>query len=544
MASQTESGPNNLQAEMAKAFKLQNLRDLLGVFILALVVRCIGFGWGLPNAGRWGSYHPDESTRQIVGAVVSVLRDGLNPHFFNYPSLCVYATSVIFTVMQVLGLTDQTVVPQYPWPLVHDIIVAGRVFSVLCGALTAVCVWGMAREVGLRRGAILSGVLVALCPGLVQHSHFATVDVPATFFVAACLWATLRAMNYPAQTKWWIWSAILAGLAAGTKYNAGLVIIAPLVALVVAQKGEAKPAKWLIPASIGLAALAFFVTTPYSLLSFSEFWGDADPKKESGFAFELLVHPRLGSGDIFEGTGLGWIYHLTFNLPFVLTWPLLIAGLGGIVWAAKDRRQWPLLAFALIYFLIIGGSNVRFMRYTFLLVPPLMVWAGITASRLPKPMIWAGILGLFALLGTGNVLNPMTDTDMRDRAVRSSGVSTVGLASLPWFGTPPYQPENFNAMPQYPHPVQVSVHKIGEPLPANLPDVFVMSEFDYREQLRLHPDGDVAKFINTLNQRYAKSFKYRPQHLLPGRDFAPHDYIYTHPEVLFWQSPNKAPNSP
>ncbi len=508
----------------------------LAVFALALVARCIGFAWGLPNATRWGSYHPDESPHQIVGAVNQILQGGLNPHFFNYPSLCVYATTAIYYVLQIAGLTTQPPLTGYNWPLVHDIIVAGRLFSIFCGALTAVCVWGTAREVGLRRGAILSGILVALCPGLVQHSHFATVDVPATFFVAACLWATLRAMNFPAQTKWWIWSAVLAGLAAGTKYNAGLVIIAPLVALAVAQKGEVKPPKWLFAATIGLAALAFFVSTPYALLSPGEFWGDPNSPAQAGFAYELLVHPRQGSGDIFEGTGLGWIYHLTSNLPFVLTWPLLLAGLGGAFLAVKDRRHWPLLAFALVYFLIIGLSNVRFMRYTFLLVPPLLLWASIAVSRLPKPRIWGSLLIIFAFIGTENVLYPLSTTDPRDQAIaylRQVGGNPT-LIGKPWFYTPPFQPNNNNVPVAGVKSVGLDASQISQQS-----DTLIVSDYEVREAIRLHPDGAEAKFLAEAQKRSTTGkrgeFENTNPLALPGREFEPHDYLYTHPHVWVYR---------
>jgi len=527
----------------------------LSIFLLALIVRAIGLGWGLPNAGRWGSYHPDESTRQIVGAVVHVLGGDPNPHFFNYPSLSIYATTAIYFVLSGFGLTTNGPFPAYPWPLFRDIIVAGRLFSVVCGAGCAVCVWGMAREVGLRRGALLAGALMALCPGLVQHSHFATVDVPATFFVSACLWTTLRAANHPLQTKWWIWSAILAGLATGAKYNAGLVVIAPLVALFLARRTEHKPAKWLFPAMIGLAALAFLVSTPYSLLSPSEFWGD--PNTKSGFAYELLFHPREGSGEIFQGTGLGWWYHLTFNLPFVLTWPLLLSGIGGAIFAVKDRRHLPLLVFALVYFLIIGASQVRFMRYTFFLVPPLLVWAALCVSRLKKPRMWAGALVLFALWGTKDALVPLVSVDPRDQA--AAYIKQVGgrptLIGNPWFYTPPFQPRNDNSPVAGVKIVGFDASKLN---PAT--DTLAVSEYEVREGLRLRPNGIEAKFLEEAKKIGFKTRPNVPQTrlgfryfdpwdptILPGfQDEEPHDYLYTHPYVLVFrlEPSSKARNSP
>ena len=509
------------------------------LFALALVVRCVGLSWGLPHATRWGSYHPDESVGQIVGAVDSVLRGDFNPHFFNYPSLCIYATAAFTFVLQIAGFSTNAASPDYPWPLVRDIILAGRLFSVLCGAGTAVCAWGMAREVGLRRGAILSGALLALCPGLVQHSHFATVDVPATFFVAACLWATMRAFNNPTQLKPWIWAAILAGLATGTKYNAGLVVLAPLVALFVARRGEHKPAKGLFAATLGLVALAFLITTPFALLSPREFWGDPNSPTQMGLGFELLVHPRIGSGEIFEGTGLGWVYHLTFNLPFALTWPLLIAGIAGVWLARKDRRHLPLIAFALVYFLVIGASNVRFMRYTFFLVPPLLLWASLFVSRLKKPQIWAGALSVFALWGTKDVLVPLVSVDPRDQAaayIKTTGAAPV-LITKPWFYTPPFQPQNFNVPVAGVKIVGFDTSKIDPKA-----DTLIVSEFEVREGLRLRPQGAEFDFLNEINRAYdgndsrraEKEFGARRESLL-SRNFEPHDYLYTHPRTWVYR---------
>ena len=277
------------------------------LFALALIPRAFGLTWGLPNAQRFYSYHPDESVGQIVGAVVHLLQGDFNPHFFNYPSLSIYATWIIYQFLAVFGLT--TNIPDAPggWPLIRDIIFAGRLFSVATGAATATLTWAIARQLGLQRGAIVAGVTVALLPGLVQHSHYATVDVPATFFVALCVWLSLRAQTGKAILV----AALVAGLAAGTKYNAGLVALVPMACAGLLPQLKNRWA--LIALTPIVALLGFVVSTPYALIAPAEFWGDS---KNNGFAYELLVHPRLGSGDIFQNTGNGWWYHLTFNLPF------------------------------------------------------------------------------------------------------------------------------------------------------------------------------------------------------------------------------------
>lgn len=525
---------------------------LLLCFLLALAVRCTGATWGLPNEARWYSYHPDESTRQVVGGVVSLLQGDFNPHFFNYPSLSIYATWLVHQLLAGLGFSTGAVSPEYPWPVVRDIIFAGRLFSIFCGALTAPLVFLIARQLKTGRAAVLAGILIALAPGHVQHSHFATVDVPASFFVVLCLFLSLRAQNWKGLAL----AALVAGLAAGTKYNAGLVLIAPIVSFHFLWKRDVgRSLQSQISGSLALplvALLSFFVTTPYALLAPREFWGDGLRGGESGFAYELLVHPKIGSGEIFQGSGNGWIYHLTFNLPFVLTWPLVIAALVGIGFACKKREFWPHLIFAGAFFFSLGFSQVRFMRYLLPLAPVLCLMAAYGASRLRFPKVWGAVLAGFALIGCCNVLEPFTQTDPRDLAAAAlrdnylrdsvlrdnySRGEKIALANNPWFWTPPFQPRGDNIS------ISNSNSKIAvtgfdfEKLKSAQARAFAVSEFEFREAVRLRPAGSESQFLKSLQARSnaVSIFKNKVTFSLPGRDFVPHDYLYTNPETRIYQ---------
>ena len=204
------------------------------LFVVALVVRLIGLRWGLPSAEHFYSYHPDE--RQIAAAVASLdfFNGDFNPDFFNYPSLYIYLVYIVHFLGSGLGVLPAPASPNVVWPFLHNIILSGRFVTALLGAATVPLVFLIGRKIGDVRTGVLAALLLMFLPGHVQHSHFATVDAPVTFFVTLCLWFSVRAAATQRETAWrqrqLLIAAFIAGLAAATKYNGVLVLVAPLAA--------------------------------------------------------------------------------------------------------------------------------------------------------------------------------------------------------------------------------------------------------------------------------------------------------------------------
>jgi hypothetical protein len=550
--------------------KQQITRRLLffAFFLFPFALRLPGLTWGLPNAEHWYSYHPDE--RQIAFAVANVADNG-NPQFFNYPSLFIFLTYGVYLLQSAFGLTTPAD-GNAPWPILRDIMLCGRLVSAILGALTVPAVYLLARRLTSEKFALFAAFLMAVAPGHVQHSHFATVDVPATFFVAWSLYFAICAMKpspNPSRRegriadaevtplppggvgggqKALLLSALLAGLAGATKYNAGLVVIAPLL-VAVQSSGARKAGGFKVQSStavIFLCALGFFIGCPHSLLDSQTFLGD---RTNQGFLYELLVHPRQGHGDVFVNTGNGWLYHLTFNLPFAFTAPATVCALIGCVVAARSKNKvWiPLLAFAALYFLALGTSQVRFMRYLFPLFPVLCLAAPLCFQLVPRAAqkFGAASLALLMFIGATNVLYPFCVPDPRDQAAAYlkkvvTKPVTVALINQPWFYTPPLWPQDFPP----PQKAQSGVSPDGrfrfevvgfdkKKLELIKPAFLIFSEFEHREKRRLVNAEAEAFYIN-LKNRGILLYRKRDFFQLPGRWFEPHDFIYANPKVFIW----------
>jgi hypothetical protein len=509
----------------------------LGLVAGALLVRLPGLPWGLPDPTHFFSWHPDEF--EIAGRAIRILNTGdLHPEFFNYGSVMLYLTALLAWPAKALGLVGT----------VTGTHVVGRLVAIACGALAVPVVRRIARRAGLdRAGALLAAGFVALAPGLVLHSAWATVDVPATFFAALALLFALRALD-GAALRPFVLAGAMAGLAAGTKYNVGLVLVAPLVAAGLAPAAGRRLR--LVVASGGAALGAFLLSTPYALIDFAAFRRD--------LGYELFVHSREGHLDIFEGTGPGWTYHLLSNLPYALGVPLLLLALAGTGRMLARRRPADvvLLSFGLGYFALIGFSEVRFLRYVLPIVPVLAVAAAeavatLRARSAPAAGVAAGVALTWCALLTAQQAAALLAPDPRRAAadwmmehVPSGAI--VALTHEPWFFTPPITPWNggarsrsrFDADPAAPGGWRLGVIEDRDRgrLLSIAPEWVVRSEFEWREGERLR-DPAAAAFRDALRHGWEPVARFeglpRSRRWTFG-GFAPHDWLYPFAEIRVW----------
>lgn len=581
-----------MQNRSSEQKRVPNLRVVipLGLFLFALLIRLLGIGWGLKNDLHNASYHPDEPTVLMFSRVIVPGQGQFMPapgqriqHFYSYGTLYLSLLRVASDVTTTYTGAPQTkgdgfsaVNPlQTDWDWVSRCHMAGRLISAVAGAGTVLVLYlALLRFLG-GLGAGAAALAVALAPAHVVHSRFQTVDILATFFLAASAFFALRLLDPPVANPEAkkgkldpglaaaLWCGVFAGLGAGTKYTGILAIFSLYAALAIAKRP-----RWAMEAAAGtLAAIVvFLVTTPGALLDRDNFLLD--------FKYEML-HTSTGHETVFTGTASGYLFHAA-NL-MVGMGPLLVAlGIAGLVWAAWRKHQWAwvLLAFLAPYYLLIGHAEVKFIRYTFPLYVGLAAGFGYAVSVGQRKGGWgriavgAGILAIGGvptggLRGTIEQTGYMMGEDPRDACVRdlrkTAPLATVGLARDPWFWTPPFFPDaadpvsvprviSFSLMREYSSPPTIaSINHDGSPtffdprlVTEMKPDRICLTSFQVESAERLKgqtgfPAGeqtmiDVANgFLDKLKGSYTLEKTY-------GQGPTPvHDMEYIQPVVYIWK---------
>ena len=229
---------------------------LLGIAAVSLLLNLWGIDFGVPE--RW---HPDE----ITSAAAAMAREGtLNPHEFRYGSLHFY---------QILAVIVPTYLVSELLELDHDsqvtlVILAARALSALLGAACVALTFLLARRLFDTRTAILSASFLALALGFVNHAHFATVDVPAVFWITASFLMSAEVL-LTGRRRAYVLAGLFAGLAASTKYPGAVALVCLPVAHLLAAGARDRRA---LLYGFAAAGLGFVAANPPLFLASCEFF--------------------------------------------------------------------------------------------------------------------------------------------------------------------------------------------------------------------------------------------------------------------------------
>lgn len=352
---------------------------LLALAALALALRLWGINAGLPWINRY-FYETDEAA--VINIAMAFGAGDLNPHtafnppFFMYQLFALYGG--FYAVGRLLGWFHSAL--DFAWLYstgAAPFYLVGRLLAVVYGAATVALLVRLGARLYGRWAGLAAGLLLALAPLHATYSQMVKVDVPAAFWALAAVWFAVSVQR-GAGWRAWALAGACAGLAAATKYQAGIALLAlPVAHWQALWRGRRRPVavagrpgglvaqlnslSWgacLRPVGslgLGLACclLAFAATAPYLLLD----WRTSLASLSAQWRYTSVFYPQFAPS---RPDALWLPPHFDeLRLSQSLGWPLLLAIVAGVAWALWRRRaaDWLLLA------PVLG-------LYTFMSLPP------------------------------------------------------------------------------------------------------------------------------------------------------------------------------
>jgi 4-amino-4-deoxy-L-arabinose transferase-like glycosyltransferase len=404
---------------------------VLGV---ALAVRLWGIGWQLPAALYFDEMKYADRASATVRGQPPDIADFRNPTLFRH---------VLEAEYRLANLVHAS--PDVREAAVFQLGLA-RITSAILGSLACLLAALAAARlpvVGPRLAGLATGLILALAPLEVHLAHYAVNDAPASFVMAACLLFGARALAVPNSLDLLL-AGLLAGLAAATKYNFGVVLVLPLVAAMRPMLAAALPSPAAAGEGLGEGA--------------SLSVGGAGGARWSAKSDTPTGRSRRGGTcPNFRGVRAtlrylaltlgGFAIGLALGMPEILTSPALVAAgiaeqarLGTIRWNGQsDAPVWQLYGEALVkglgwpvLLLAVGGAIVLWRRDRLAALGVLAVPAACLTIMLRQELFFARfalpLLPLLALLAGVGIGALAEAAGRRLKPVASAALTLVVLA--------------------------------------------------------------------------------------------------------------------
>ena len=338
---------------------IKEIMPLSFILLLAFVIRIWGVGFCLP----FRYCHIDESV--VIFYTMRFFGGDFNPYpFFDYPALHLYVLFIIYFFYMIFsGHSPGTFMDLF----MNDpsaVYLIGRAISVIMGVATVYVTYRIAKRLYDEKTGLLASLFMCLNMEHVLHSHYATVDVPALFFVMIASMYAIKVF-FEGGLKNYILAGLFTGFAAATKYYGAVLFVNVMVFYLTGMRSNdaRKKVKWYFLLSCAVFLLAgFTIGAPYSMLDFSRFMARFFDR------FRLIVNNApAGAVSIFNK---GW-----FSYPGIMVestgWFFTLFSVGSIIYFGikKEKKYLIPLSFVIVLYLLIGSWQVSSSRYALPLYP-------------------------------------------------------------------------------------------------------------------------------------------------------------------------------
>lgn len=305
-----------------------------------------------------------------------------NPHFFNYPSLVIYANLAAQAVVMAAGVAlghhhgvSDTLAAWASDPT--PIALAGRLVSVAAAVLGVFAVYRLGRLVAGAGVGLSAAAVLALSPWHISVSRAMLVDVPLLAFVALALTESVALCRAPtARTA--ILAGVFVGLAASAKYPGALTAAAIVAGVLVGTRASGRRTLAALAAAplwlAGVAAvLTFLLTSPFVLLDAPAFAADLGVER---------LHMSAGHFGLDPGGALRAYALAIWNLLGGWGVPFLAGGIAVALGSSGRRAGFvPLAVQGVLVVSVLSSWSMYGAHYLAPVVPVLVVFCGFGIVR-------------------------------------------------------------------------------------------------------------------------------------------------------------------
>lgn len=352
---------------------------LAAIVIVGLVLRLRGITFGLPAV-----YNPDEIA--IMSRALAFAKGDLNPHNFLYPTFYFYALFAwiggYFVMARLAGQYASAAAFERQFFVDPSAVyLAGRLLSVVCGALTIVAVYHLGRRVFDRAVGLSAAAFVAVAPYAVRDAHYVKHDVPATLLIVLAYIAIANLVpNVAGGSEAWrsknrrvILAAALYGLACSTHYYT-IFLGGPLLwAIWIGSRHDGASFLRLVSLAALTAAVVFFVASPFIVVEPATVVRDVVANRQ------IVVDRAVAQkGGLFASATA----YASMLGREAVGWPVTALAVAGafVVAATSLRVAVLLLSFPVAFFLFISNT-VAAGRYLNPLIPLIALLAAVALVR-------------------------------------------------------------------------------------------------------------------------------------------------------------------
>ncbi|MEO0155785.1 MAG: glycosyltransferase family 39 protein [candidate division WOR-3 bacterium] len=343
---------------------------LLLIITLASYLRFSGFYWAIPKKPYYRAGFQDEPF--VINMLLQMKPNDLNPHYFINPSFHYYTLLLGIKIGHCCGYIKNFSLPTMTNLLgqpvenmtlndYQKLYIVGRFITIIEGILTVLFVYLIGTKLYDKKTGLIAGFIFSILPTVVFQSHFFIVDSPAVFWSMLCLYYLVKVIDRKEIKKsWFILSGILLGLALGTKYM-NILLIFPFLTIFLSKS---RKLGWKYPLMIFIImSVVFFITTPYSLISFREFLFGAPDGFGGIFGQKgLFAYNKYPANPI---KPFIYVIYYSLRLPLAILAFICI----GFILYRRNLSDKILLSFLIPFYIIMAISPSPHLRHSLPALP-------------------------------------------------------------------------------------------------------------------------------------------------------------------------------